>query len=414
MAKTPQELYQEREKRLNDAIQLKIPDRVPLAPLFTFFTAKYAGITCQEAMYDYDKLAEATKKAIVDFNVDAYSGMFVSGPLMDILDDRRFKWPSHGVPINSTFQYVEGEYMTADEYDAFITDPTDYILRTHIPRVLGALEPLKMLSNLPGSPYIGLDIAWTIPFALPAVAQALETLTKAGQESLKLVNKQAAFGQEMTELGFPLMFSSFTGCSFDYIGDYYRGTRGIMLDMYRCPDKLLEAINRITPIIINTAIDTAKQSGIPRCFIPLHKGIDGFMSLKQFNTFFWPTLKQMILALIDQDIVPIVLWEGDCTSRLETIADIPKGKAIYWFERTDMLRAKEVLNGQVCITGLMPSALLCTGSPQDVRDYTVRLIDVVAKGGGYILNGDIGIPDEAKPENVKAMIDATMAYGVYK
>jgi len=417
MGKTPQDVYQEREKRLNDAIQLKVPDRVPIAPLFTFFAAKYAGITCQEAMYDYNKLAEVTKKTVVDFDVDVYSnpfGVIAPGPLLDILDDRRFKWPGHGVRINNTFQYVEGEYMTADEYDAFITDPTDYILRTHIPRVLGALEPLKMLSNLPGSAYIGLDIAFTLPFALPPVAQVLETLTKAGQESLKLVNRQATFSQEMTGLGFPSMFSGVIVCSFDYIGDLYRGTRGIMLDMYRCPDKLLEAIDRITPIIINTAIDTTKLSGIPRCFIPIHKGIDGFMSLKQFNTFFWPTLKQLMLALIDKDIVPIVLWEGDCTSRLETIADIPKGKAIYWFERTDMDRAKEVLNGQVCIMGLMPSSLLCTGNPQEVRDYTKRLIDVVAKGGGYILNGDVGIPDEAKPENVRAMFDFAREYGVYK
>ena len=156
------------------------------------------------------------------------------------------------------------------------------------------------------------------------------------------------------------------------------------------------------------------MSGIPMCFIPLHKGVDGFMSPKQFNTFFWPTLKKVILALIGQNIVPILLWEGDCTSRLETIADIPKGKAIYWFERTDMRRAKEVLGGQVCIMGLMPSSILCTGSPQEVRDYCKRLIDVVGKDGGYILNGDIGIPDEAKPENVKAMIDFTKEYGVYK
>lgn len=410
MEKTPRELYQEREKRINDAIQLKATDRVPFAPLFTFFAAKYAGITCQDAMYDYDKLVKATKKAIVDFDVDAYSSIFLPGPVLDILDDKRFKWPGHGIPIDKTFQYVEGEYMTADEYDAFISDPTDYILRTHIPRVLGALEPLKMLANLPGTPYFGIDIAYTIPFALPAVTQAFETLTKAGQESLKLASKQAAFGQEMTERGFPCMFSSFTGCSFDYIGDYYRGTRGVMLDMYRYPDKLLEAIEKITPILINAAIAATKQSGIPRCFIPIHKGIDGFMSLEQFNRFFWPTLKQMILALIDEDIVPVVLWEGDCTSRLEIIADIPGGKAVYWFERTDMRRAKEVLNGQVCIMGLMPSWLLCTGSPDDVRDYTRRLLDVLAKGGGYILNGDIGIPDEAKPENVKAMIETSREY----
>ncbi|MGD9143069.1 MAG: hypothetical protein PVG61_04400, partial [Dehalococcoidia bacterium] len=179
MEKTPRELYQEREKRINDAIQLKATDRVPFAPLFTFFAAKYAGITCQDAMYDYDKLVKATKKAIVDFDVDAYSSIFLPGPVLDILDDKRFKWPGHGIPIDKTFQYVEGEYMTADEYDAFISDPTDYILRTHIPRVLGALEPLKMLANLPGTPYFGIDIAYTIPFALPAVTQALETLTKA-------------------------------------------------------------------------------------------------------------------------------------------------------------------------------------------------------------------------------------------
>lgn len=416
MEKSPQELYQEREKRFNDAVQLKVPDRIPIAPLFTFFAARYAGITSREAMFDYEKLAAVTRQAILDFDVDVYSnpfGIVAPGPLLEILGDRRFKWPGNGLPVNSTFQFVEGEYMTADEYPAFIADPTDYILRTHIPRVLGALEPLKMLSNLPGAPYIGLDIAYSIPFGLPPVAGAMATLERAGQESLKLVGRGAALGQEMAALGYPSMFSGAAVCPYDYIGDLFRGTRGIMIDMYRCPDLLLEAIGKITPILINASIGGTRQGGIPRCFIPLHKGIDGFMSLKQFNTFFWPTLKQMILALIEQDIVPIVLWEGDCTSRLETIADIPQGKAIYWFERTDMKRAKEVLQDQVCIMGLMPSSILCTGTPEQTREYTKRLIDTAGKGGGYILNGDIGIPDEAKPENVRAMFEFTRQYGVY-
>jgi len=166
---------------------------------------------------DYDKLAEVTKKAVMDFDVDVYSNPFdviAPGPLLDILDDRRFKWPGHGVPINKTFQYVEGEYMKVDEYDAFITDPTDYILRTHIPRVLGALEPLKMLTNLPGAMYIGLDIAYPIPFALPEVTQVMETLTKAGQESLRLVTKNAQFTGEMASLGFPSMFAGVVVSSF--------------------------------------------------------------------------------------------------------------------------------------------------------------------------------------------------------
>jgi len=412
MGKIPDEFYQEKEKRFNDAIQLKMPDRIPIALFSTFFAAKYGGLTCQEAMYDYDKVAEATRKAVVDFDPDVYVSPFsliTFGPLLEMLGERRFKWPGHGVSINSTYQYVEGEYMTADEYDAFLADPTDYILRTHIPRVLGALEPLKMLPPIPGAFYLGMDIALPMGFAPVA-----EILARAGQESLKMLSMGAVFEKEMAGLGFPNMIGSVGWGPYDYIGDLLRGTRGSMIDMYQRPDKLLAAAEKITPAIINACIGGAKMSGIPRCFIPLHKGVDGFMSPKQFNTFFWPTLKKVILALIDQNIVPILLWEGDCTSRLETIADIPKGKAIYWFERTDMRRAKEVLGGQVCIMGLMPSPILCTGSPQEVRDYCKRLIDVVGKDGGYILNGDIGIPDEAKPENVKAMIDFTKEYGVYK
>jgi hypothetical protein len=46
MGKTPEELYREREKRINDAIQLKAPDRVPFwFQDVSFFPAKYTGTT---------------------------------------------------------------------------------------------------------------------------------------------------------------------------------------------------------------------------------------------------------------------------------------------------------------------------------------------------------------------------------
>ena len=43
--------------------------------------------------------------------------------------------------------------------------------------------------------------------------------------------------------------------------------------------------------------------------------------------------------MIDAGIIPMPLWEADCTKRLEVIRDIPPGKCIYWFERTDMVKA---------------------------------------------------------------------------
>jgi uroporphyrinogen-III decarboxylase len=53
------------------------------------------------------------------------------------------------------------------------------------------------------------------------------------------------------------------------------------------------------------------------------------------------------------------------------------------------------------------------GTPQDVTDYCKKLIDTAGKGGGFIMNNGAFF-DEAKPENVKAMVDVTKEYGVYK
>jgi hypothetical protein len=56
MQQSPSRLYQEREKRVNDAVQLKIPDRIPILGMFGHFYTKYTDITCRELTYDRDKL----------------------------------------------------------------------------------------------------------------------------------------------------------------------------------------------------------------------------------------------------------------------------------------------------------------------------------------------------------------------
>ena len=186
-----------------------------------------------------------------------------------------------------------------------------------------------------------------------------------------------------------------------------------MLDMYRRPDKLIKATEKILPMQLQGGVFIAKRSKNPRVLIPLHKGGDGFMSLEQFKTFYWPTLREIITELIDEGLTPCLLIEGNFTSRLEVMRDIPKGKAIYHFELTDIFKAKEVLGDIACIRGGVPSSLLCTGTAQDVKDYCKKLIDVVGRGGGFIMDAGV-IIDEAKPENIKAMVDFTNEYGIYQ
>ncbi|MBW1799945.1 MAG: hypothetical protein JRJ85_04365 [Deltaproteobacteria bacterium] len=415
MGKTPEELFQERTKRIRDAIELKTPDRVPFTPFFTFFPAKYAGITFQEAMYDLDKLEAAIEKLTLDLQPDMCSDTFRIlswASTIEALDYKQLIWPGHGVGPNTTYQFVEGEYMKADEYDDFILDPTGFLLGTIFPRIWGALEPLKNLPSIPAA-YYTRAVPFVASLGTPDMIGAIGSIMKASSEAQKVMQRGAAFAKKMADLGFPPQFGSSVYAPFDYIGDFLRGTKGIMLDMYRCPDKLIEALDKVYRLLIRPALKIPQLPGVHMVFIPLHKGLDGFMSGDQFKTFFWPTLKQIMLDLIEAGYTPCPLWEGRCDSRLEIIADIPKGKAVYWFEQTDMAKAKKVLGDRICLRGNVPATILNVGTTAQIKDYCKNLIDTAGKGGGLIIDGSVGISDEAKLENVMAMAEIVKAYGRY-
>jgi uroporphyrinogen-III decarboxylase len=350
---------------------------------------------------------------MVEFKPDVCDDPFTSrhwGRILDLLDYRQFRWPGHGVGANLSFQYVEDEYMKAGEYDAFLHDPSDFVLRKYWPRIFGSLKPLEQLFT-PPSFYSYSGFGKLAGLDTPEFRQAVESLMAAAGEAKQMLSGSAAFTERMKQLGFPPQFGSMAHAPFDVVSDFLRGTVGAMLDMYRMPGKLLEAAEKILPIMVQNALG-AKKTGIPRVFLPLHKGIDSFMSPDQFKTFYWPTLKRLILTVIDEGLTPFVFWEGDCTSRLELIADIPKGKAVYLFESTDIFRAKEVLRDTVCIRGNVPLSLLIAGTPEDVKTHCKKLIDVVGKGGGFIMDASSNL-DDAKPENLKAMIEFTKEYGRY-
>ena len=424
MAKTPEELYEERTKRVEDAINLRVPDRIPIVPDAEFFPLKYAGVTVEEAMYDYSKTYEAWEKWVVDFELDEYVAPFTySGLVLEHLDYKQLRWPGHGTKATVPYQFVEpGQVlegnqvyppMSVEEYDWFLDDPSDYMIRAYFPKISKALEPLRNLPPIHGVIcwYQGVfDILAVI--GSPEVLGALDAISKAGTEAQVWFNSFLGFIGRMAKLGYPTFTLAVSHAPYDFVANFLRGTRGSMIDMYRNPDKLLQTCEKVTPWMIKAGVDGAKATGNPIVSIFLHKGFGALMSDQQFRTFYWPTLKKVVMGLIDEGLIPYVFTEGDYTSRLEIIKDVPKGKVIYHIER-DLFKAKEVLGNISCLTGGPPNSLLCTGNPDEVKAYCKKLIDVVGKGGGYILDPEAPMIDE-NPKNVKAMIDYFKEYGVYK
>ncbi len=402
--------------RIKDAIQLKkTPDRVPVTLFPGMFPFTYAGMTLQEAMYDYDRCMAGFKKFVLDFDPDVHWGAAAPGPgrFFEILNYKLYSWPGHGVSPTSTYQCHEGEYMKAEEYDLLLTDPSFYFRNFYLPRVFGALEPWAMLPPLTGILEMYGVAFHFIPYGLPPVQTAYKTLFEAGAEALKWAMAVGGVEVELKRLGYPQILGGFTKAPFDTLGDTLRGTKGIMLDIYRQTEKLLKALEVLTPIMVKMGLNAAQHSGNPLIFIPLHKGADGFLSDEQFRTFYWPTLKKVILGLIEGGCIPFPAAEGSYNTRLKYLQELPKGKTLWMFDQTDLVKAKEMVGDTLCILGNVPSSMLQLGTPQEVKEYCKKLMDTVGKEGGFVMaNG--AFFDHAKPENLKAMVDFAKEYGVYR
>jgi uroporphyrinogen-III decarboxylase len=153
-------------------------------------------------------------------------------------------------------------------------------------------------------------------------------------------------------------------------------------------------------------------SDCPVVMMPLHKGDDTFMSDKQFETFYWPTFRRQLLAMVEDGLIPYPVAEGAYNRRLDYISDMPKGAVAWMFDRTDMVNAKKTVGKVSCIAGNVPISVAYTKSEQDMRDYCRKLIETCAPGGGYILTGGATF-DKAKPENMRAMMAVAKEYGKY-
>jgi len=409
-----EKLYKERATRFIKAIKLEEPDRVPVMLPTGNFPAYWAGANFRTLMYDYKKGHDIWIKYMEEFgDMDTFNGpaLVPSGKIAEVVTSRIQKLPGLGLPEDAPMnQFVEGEYMMADEYDLLMADPSDYNLRVMLPRTsdfFKCFEKLPPLRSLWGT-------SWVAVLADPEIRKTFQTLMDLSDEHLRWMSANMETNNYIKSHGYPSLFGfgPWVGSPFDHFADTLRGTHGIVMDMYRQPEKLHEAMEYWLNLGINTSIKNYPMTDSPVCIMPLHKGDDTFMSDKQFEEFYWPTLRRVFLAMIDEGLVPMPFAEGRYTKRLKQIADTPKSGVVWWFDQTDMAEAKRILGDICCIVGNVPTSLVMTGTAEQVKEYCRKLIEACAPGGGYILGGGAHI-DKSRIENLRAMMEAAKEYGVY-
>jgi hypothetical protein len=414
--KEAEKKYTTKIQRMIDVYNLREPDRVPVSIMAGNLPLTMNGLEGRDAFYNPAKAMEAAMKFNEKYaeKLESWSMPFGgNGQSMEILDYKLYHWPGHGLPNSSGgWQFVEGEYMTADEYDDLIRDPSDWWIRKYLPRVMGAWQPFKMFQ-----PFTNIiennGLAILSPFGTPEVKNMFNTFVKAGEamnQAAMAVIPYMGAGAARGFTGFG--FGEYCLAPFDVIGDTLRGTTNIMKDMFRRPKKLLAALDVITEIMIGNVLNSPS---IDQAFLvgyPLHKGADGWMSKQQFETFYWPSLKKVMDAFIKEGLIQSLFAEGSFNTRLDYVNQFPRGSVVWYFDQSDIARAKKVLGKDCAIQGNVPSSLIVTSDPKTVKEHCKKLIETCAPGGGYILSPGAHA-ENPKLENLFAIVEAANEYGYY-
>lgn len=399
--------YKVRIDRLRKIYDMEPHDR-PVADPFmgaNEYIVRRKGINGKDMVYNHEKLREPLLEFHNEFQPDTSAmPLPYPGKVMDMLGYKSYIWGGQKLPEILTIQAVEGEYMTGDEYKEFAADPTNFWMKKYLPRVMPTLAPLAMLTEFPRVSENVDIIDLMVPFGLPPFQAMLKTLMEAGDELMKMLAVVGQTGAMIAGAGFPGMGFNIVKTPFDYLGDTVRGTKGILTDMYRRPNDLLAACEAYVPVLINAVINASDRNSAPCALYVLHKGADGFMSQAQFEKFYWPGWKQVMLALYEEGITSYLFIEGSYNNRLENLAEMPEKSLVCHFDKTDMRRVKEVLSDKFVIAGNVPASLMATGTTDEVRAYCADLVELF-ESSSYIMTHGCYF-ENTTDEKLRAFIDS--------
>ncbi len=416
-----EELKRKRIERMEKTISGKEPDRVPIMVYSTIFNAVYGGYSIKDVYFDYEVWKSATLKVAGDFEFDylissiglggtimllsfvdnapevAVNLRHFTGPYHLILQDVFTHWPGVELDDDAHPQFVGRVVMESDEYRQLSDSPADFFHETVLPRICRNLSPER------------------------SVAERNATLARLGLEAARLGAAQRDLGMLLMNSGYPIIPTGYLYAPLDIIADFLRDFKYAMLDLYRQPDDVLGAVEALTPLLTRAALTTSSfpeamrkviGTNLTMCFTPLH--LNEYLNHRLYNEYYWPSLLEIFRELVKHDILPLVWFEGRHDAHLETLLEAPKRKIIGIFEKTDPRKVREVLGDHVVIVTGPPNSLLIGGTPQKVESFMKSLLDDCKEGGMMVWPGvDGGISRDAKPENIRAVIDAVKKYGRY-
>ncbi|MBW1862572.1 MAG: uroporphyrinogen decarboxylase [Deltaproteobacteria bacterium] len=360
-------LLKERQTRIDKAIALDRPDRVPVIVSYALWAATVTGVPFPEFCVSVEK---SGNKMIEAFELCGgadgleFAGFSAYGNCFVFMSKVRV--PGIDLPDDSHHQVAEMELMKIEDYDTILDMewPEFYMgfLKT---RVLDDVNPAHLPMSQP-------------PFNAKAICDPL---------------------------GIPLLTGGMVSTPYEMLCGA-RSLPKFMHDLFTIPDKVEAVMEHIVPHLSGLGCQMAKANGLPCVWVGGWRTASAMLSPKLWDRFAWPYFKRLVNEVVDAGLIAILHMDQDWTRDLARFRELPKGRCIMSLDgATDIFKAKEIIGDHMCIMGDVPAAKFSHGTPDEVHDYCMKLISEIGPEG-FILHSGCDIPANAKLENVKAMVYA--------
>ncbi len=362
-------------ERFRAAMDLKVPDRVPVAPLLEWYIPVKAGVSTHDFVYDFDKANAAIIKV----------------------------WEMHGKEIDGTVTFPYECLHTLP----FPTSHTMYYFNWDIPKEgisLPQIREYPPLMQLEDYDRI-IDEGWASllrPLPVQDAVRALNDLGRVTEANLEWINVRKVQPLAATYVMPPAELIS-----------YARGLNNFALDIYRHRDKIKRLSDFMLQGTIAWGLGGAAAGKVDIIFLYGGRTSSTFLRPDVFEDIAWPHIKTMVETWWANGVRTLLHFDADWEPVYHLFKQLPKRSCILELERSDIFKAKEVLGDTLCLMGNVDSTIMRYGTPEQIEKECKKLIEVCGEGGGFILSSGCEVPLDTPVENVQAMVNAALKYGVY-
>jgi hypothetical protein len=362
----PPPLFFERMTRLQTAVALGTPDRVPVCLLFDGFAARTVGLTMSDYSVDGD-VAGAAALATMEKLGDADAIQFATNipKLLGMIWLTPVKLPGRDLPEDSLWQMDEQMRIQREDYDRI------------------------------------LEVGWG-PWLGQYIGTYLREEVSAAQA---IVQAGPRWAGEFMKRGYVAFTATNVTVPFEQLSGG-RSVREFILDLYQVPDKVQAVMDVVMSERREETRRTVRAIGPYGYQVGSWRTAPEFLAPKLWDRFVWPYMKELVEIVVEEGGTPVLHYDANWDREIERLLDLPKARCILALDgKTDIFRAKSVLDGHMCVMGDVPPALLTLGTVDQVRAYCRRLLSEVGPSG-YIMAQGCAVPPDAKFENVKALVDS--------